>query len=123
MKKKLSKFTGEMNYCMMRINNIDPVYINNIDEMKTLLINVAKAMNATIVENGILFHQFKPFGITGLIIIGESSLELHSIIEASVLQLKFSSCSKKLKVSNGVKYIVDILKLREKDFKIEEVNI
>lgn len=124
-KKQLSKFTGDMTYYMMRVNNISPVLINDIDEMKNLLINVAKAMKATIVENGILFHQFKPFGITGLIIIGESSLEVHSFPECNngVVQFKFSSCSNKLKISNGIKYIVDLWQLNEDDFKVETINI
>lgn len=124
-KKKITKFTGDITYYMMRVNNIDPILINDIDKMKELLINVAKAMNATIVENGILFHQFNPFGITGLIIIGESSLEVHSFPEIpnGVIQFKFSSCSDKLKISNGIKYIIDLWQLKPENFKIESIII
>ena len=50
--------------------------LNEVKDVKPILLKAAKASGATILKS--FFHQFKPAGVTGLIMIAESHFSLHT---------------------------------------------
>ena len=43
---------------------------------KILMVKAAKAANATVVE--VAFHKFNPYGVSGMVVIAESHLAIHT---------------------------------------------
>lgn len=49
--------------------------LDDLEWVKTTLVNAARAAGATIVET--VFHKFAPWGISGVVVIAESHLAIH----------------------------------------------
>src|SRR5260221_11494658 len=49
--------------------------LDDLEWVKTTLVNAAQAAGATIVET--VFHKFAPWGISGVVVIAESHLAIH----------------------------------------------
>ena len=50
--------------------------LNNIEDMKKILIDACKEANLHIVD--FTFHQFKPYGVSGICTLKESHLAIHT---------------------------------------------
>lgn len=50
-------------------------YLDDLEWVKSTLVNAALAAGATIVET--VFHKFAPWGISGVVVIAESHLAIH----------------------------------------------
>jgi len=64
--------------------------LKNESLLKNLLEKAAKAANVTIVQS--VFHQFSPQGITGIVIIEESHLSIHTWPEYGYASVDFYTC-------------------------------
>jgi S-adenosylmethionine decarboxylase len=53
----------------------DTTHLDDLQWVKTTLVNAARAAGATIVET--VFHKFAPWGISGVVVIAESHLAIH----------------------------------------------
>ncbi|ODS24160.1 S-adenosylmethionine decarboxylase proenzyme [Candidatus Endobugula sertula] len=61
-------------------------------KIETLLIQAAKAANVTIVQS--VFHKYFPQGVTGVVIIEESHLSIHTWPEYGYASVDFYTCGK-----------------------------
>lgn len=68
--------------------------LDNIDKIKNTFLTAAEAGNATIVSDS--FHQFNPHGVSGVIIISESHITVHTWPEHNFAAVDIFSCSIKL---------------------------
>ncbi|HEV2056254.1 MAG TPA: adenosylmethionine decarboxylase [Methylomirabilota bacterium] len=53
-----------------------PEILNDLEAVQTILLAVARRARATIV--GSTFHQFSPFGLSGVVIMSESHVSIHT---------------------------------------------
>lgn len=68
----------------------DPVVLDDAQALEALLRDAARAARATVV--GSLFHSFEPHGKTGLLLIAESHLTIHTWPEAGYAAVDFYTC-------------------------------
>ena len=54
----------------------DPNILNSIDKVEKYMIDSALECGATIVQK--CFHMFSPYGVSGVVIISESHLAIHT---------------------------------------------
>jgi S-adenosylmethionine decarboxylase len=64
--------------------------INNLDLIETVMQDAAKACGATVVESR--FHQFAPQGVSGVVIIEESHLAIHTWPELEYAAIDLFTC-------------------------------
>ncbi len=69
----------------------DPARISNRDLLREALLEVIQQHNGTIVEQ--VFHQFSPHGVTGVIVLAESHLAIHTWPEHAFAALDLFTCS------------------------------
>ena len=62
-----------------------------------------RIVGATIVQS--VFHQFEPYGLSGVVVIAESHLSIHVWPEYQTISLDFFSCSESLDPTPGVDFI------------------
>ncbi len=68
----------------------DKAVLNDTDRMEALLTGAAKASKATIVKS--LFHAFNPYGVSGVIVIAESHLAVHTWPEYGFASVDIFTC-------------------------------
>jgi len=92
-------------------------YGKNIEDekkLKKLLLEAVKKSNNTALK--IILHKFNPRGITGVVLLAESHIALHSWPEFNYLAIDIFTCGNKAKPEKALRY------LREK-FKPKRVEI
>ena len=60
---------------VLDLYDCETTHLDDLEWVKTTLVNAALAAGATIVETG--FHKFAPWGISGVVVIAESHLAIH----------------------------------------------
>jgi S-adenosylmethionine decarboxylase len=63
-------------HLLLELFDCDFDAISNLETVKSALVEAAKRAHATIVD--VVFHEFNPFGISGVVVIAESHLSIHT---------------------------------------------
>jgi S-adenosylmethionine decarboxylase proenzyme len=99
-------------HLLIELHDCDSNILNDSNQVKDIFIDAAKQGKATIVND--LFHEFSPHGLTGVLVITESHLSIHTWPEFNYAAVDVFSCDDKL---NGDK----IKQILEKEFNSKEV--
>jgi S-adenosylmethionine decarboxylase len=92
--------------------------LGNLKEIQDILTTAAKVADATIVE--VAFHKFSPFGISGMIVIAESHLSIHTWPEYEYAAVDIFTCGNVLKPEKAVEYLIE--KFQSKNPSVVEVK-
>ena len=71
----------------------DPNILNSIDKVEKYMIDSALECGATIVQK--CFHMFSPYGVSGVVIISESHLAIHTWPELGYAAVDLFTCGSK----------------------------
>ncbi len=71
----------------------DPNILNNSAKVESLMIDAALECGATIVQK--CFHMFSPHGVSGVVIIAESHLAIHTWPELGYAAVDLFTCGEK----------------------------
>lgn len=77
-------------HLLLEFFDCHPEYLDNQDLISQLLINAAKSCGVTIVQS--IFHRFSPQGVTGVVVIEESHLSIHTWPESGYASVDFYTC-------------------------------
>ena len=92
-------------HLLLELFDCDPDAINNLESVKGVLIEAAKRAQATIVD--VVFHEFNPFGISGVVVIAESHLSIHTWPEYRYAAVDIFSCGDILQPEIAANYLVE----------------
>lgn len=70
----------------------DPAKLKKVKDIKPILLKAAKASQATVIKH--FFYQYKPFGVTGIILIAESHFSIHTWPEDGYVTFDILTCGK-----------------------------
>jgi S-adenosylmethionine decarboxylase proenzyme len=76
--------------------------MNDLEQLEYHLCEAAKTMGATLVDAR--FHQFSPYGISGVVVIQESHLTIHSWPEYGYAAIDIFTCGE-IDLEAGVAYL------------------
>ncbi|WP_174615304.1 adenosylmethionine decarboxylase [Virgibacillus ihumii] len=93
--------------------NID--ILNDISLLERIFVDAAIKAGATVRKA--LFHQFAPHGVSGVVIISESHLTIHSFPEHGYASIDVYTCGAKLDPTIAVEYIVYALESKSNEIK------
>lgn len=68
----------------------DPNILNNLELVEKLMVDAALECGATIVQK--CFHMFNPYGVSGVVIIAESHLAIHTWPELGYAAVDLFTC-------------------------------
>lgn len=71
--------------------------------VKDILVGAARACGATIVD--VAFHEFNPFGVSGVVVIAESHLSIHTWPEYRYAAVDIFTCGDVIKPEYAADYI------------------
>src|SRR5207237_1463784 len=91
-------------HLLLEMFDCDPDAINSLEAVKGALIEAAKRAQATIVD--VVFHEFNPFGISGVVVIAESHLAIHTWPEYRYAAVDVFSCGDVLQPQAAADHLV-----------------
>src|SRR5437667_2741263 len=91
-------------HLLLELFDCDSDAITNVDSVKRVLVEAAKRARATIVD--VVFHEFNPFGISGVVVIAESHLSIHTWPEYRYAAVDIFSCGDVLQPEVAAIYLV-----------------
>jgi S-adenosylmethionine decarboxylase len=92
--------------------------LNDLKKVEEILVTAAKEANATVIESR--FHKFSPFGISGVVVIAESHLTIHTWPEYGYAAVDIFTCGEVLKPETAANYLID--RFQSKSPSIVEVK-
>lgn len=91
----------------------DAKLINDLEYVRQSMLEAAKRSKATIINDN--FHQFSPQGISGVIVIAESHISIHTWPELGYASVDVYTCSDKMDPQAAIDYL-------KQSFKAERVH-
>ena len=92
-------------HLLLELFDCDLDAINNLVAVKQTLVEAARRAQATIVD--VVFHEFNPFGISGVVVIAESHLSIHTWPEYRYAAVDIFSCGDTLQPDVAANYLVE----------------
>ena len=92
--------------------------VEDIQEVEDILFAAAKKANNTPLK--VAVHKFSPHGITGVILLAESHIAIHSWPEFNYLAVDIFTCGRKSRPRKALEYIQKCFEAKE--IKVQEIN-
>ena len=92
-------------HLLLELNGCNAKLLNDIKRVEEILVAGAKIAKATII--GTHFHQFSPFGISGVVVIAESHLAIHTWPEHGYAAVDIFTCGETLCPEMAAQYLVE----------------
>jgi S-adenosylmethionine decarboxylase len=92
-------------HLLLELFDCDSEAITSLESVKGALVEAAKRAHATIVD--VVFHEFNPFGISGVVVIAESHLSIHTWPEYRYAAVDIFSCGDVLQPEVAANYLVE----------------
>lgn len=88
------------------IENIDSFkYVEDVKNLFNYLVNMANLHKISS-----HYHQFKPYGVTGIILLEESHISIHTWPENNYISIDIYTCGDKTKALKVKDYLINNLK-------------
>lgn len=88
----------------------DPEVLDNIEAVREIMVDAALRAGAEIRE--VAFHKFSPQGVSGVVVISESHLAIHTWPEHRYAAVDVFTCGEKVDPIVACRYIRDRFKAR-----------
>ena len=92
-------------HLLIEAKNCNAGLINDLDFIKSIMINSAEISGATIL--GEKFHKFSPLGVTGILSIAESHISIHTWPEYYYAAIDIFTCSTTFKPHEAAKFLIE----------------
>ena len=87
--------------------------LNDLVFLEKQLKKAVEIAEATLVNT--LFHQFSPHGVTGIALIEESHLSIHTWPEHNYAAIDLFTCSDSMKTTEAVSFLVEQLESKRQE--------
>ena len=88
--------------------NCNPEILKDTESIEKYMIEAAKRAKATVVKS--IFHTFNPYGVSGVVVIQESHLSIHTWPEYSYAAIDLFTCGKEVNPWIAFEYLKKKLK-------------
>ncbi len=89
----------------MELRECNPKILKSLDSVRNALVSAAKEAKATIID--VSFHEFNPFGISGVVVIAESHLTIHTWPEYDYAAVDIFTCGDIIKPEVAAAYLIE----------------
>jgi len=96
----------------------DPVVLDDPAFLEPILAEAARVSNATVMDS--CLHKFSPQGVSGVLILAESHLAVHTWPEHSYAAVEIFTCGDTTDPEAGHRYLLDKLKPSHHELKVLE---
>jgi S-adenosylmethionine decarboxylase proenzyme len=105
-------------HLLLELKDCDPEILNDLEFLKSSLSETAVQIGATVIGDS--FHRFSPQGVSGVVIISESHLFIHTWPEYGYAAVDVFTCGETVDPTLAVKPLVE--KLGSKSSSVIELK-
>ncbi len=98
-------------HIIVELSGCDENSINEITEVEKTMLEAAKQANATIIKS--VFHKFSPVGVSGVVVISESHLSIHTWPELGYAAIDIYTCGNTTKPFKACYYLAKKFKAKK----------
>ncbi|MBV8163000.1 MAG: S-adenosylmethionine decarboxylase proenzyme [Candidatus Eremiobacteraeota bacterium] len=80
-------------HIMVELSDCNAQILSDVDKVASILVAAAKAANAEVLQTA--FHRFSPQGVSGIVVIAESHLSIHTWPEYGYAAMDIYTCGEK----------------------------
>jgi S-adenosylmethionine decarboxylase len=102
--KRRKKMSPKGFHFIVEASGCGPV-ISQVDRLQEILVEAAKRANTQVWS--VSFHRFPPDGVSGVVVISESHLSIHTWPEAGYMALDIYTCGEESKPQVAVDYVLE----------------
>jgi len=77
-------------HIVVELYNCDPYVLDDVSHIEQSMLGAARSANATVIQSS--FHHFSPFGVSGVVVIQESHLAIHTWPEFGYAAVDLFTC-------------------------------
>ncbi len=77
-------------HIVCELSGCDAAALTDVDAVRDMMIGAANASRATIME--VAFHRFEPQGVSGVVVLAESHISIHTWPEMGYAAMDFYTC-------------------------------
>ena len=77
-------------HIVCELSGCDAAKLTNVDAVREMMIGAANASRATVME--VAFHRFEPQGVSGVVVLAESHISIHTWPETGYAAMDFYTC-------------------------------
>lgn len=103
---------------LIDIYECDYERMENMEYIQDMMFELAKILKTNIRK--IAFEKFNPYGISGVLIISESHITIHTWPEYRYVGIDIFTCSKKVEYNSAIDFLLK--KLDTKKYEIKEIQ-
>lgn len=92
-------------HLLLELFDCDEGILNCLEAVKGILVEAANRAHATIVK--VTFHEFNPYGISGVVVIAESHLSIHTWPEYRYAAADIFTCGEGLEPEVAASYLFE----------------
>jgi S-adenosylmethionine decarboxylase len=97
-------------HLLVELKDCDPEILKSLEKVKNTMVAAAKKAKATIID--VSFHEFNPFGISGMVVIAESHLSIHTWPEYGYAALDVFTCGDIIKPEAAAQFLIEKFKCK-----------
>lgn len=90
---------------LVELKDCNQAILDDVHKIQDILVSAARKAKATIVQE--VFHRFSPYGVSGVVVIAESHLSIHTWPEYNYAALDVFTCNSLLDSNYIVDYIIE----------------
>ncbi len=105
-------------HLLLELKDCDREVLNDLSFLQSILPEAASEAGATVL--GKSFHQFEPQGVSGVVIIAESHLFIHTWPECGYAAIDIFTCGESVRPGKAARILVE--KLGAKNHSILEIQ-
>ncbi len=94
-------------HILMEFSDCSVETLDDLKRLEVVMEEAALASKATIIKS--VFHQFAPQGVTGVVVVAESHLAIHTWPEHGYAAVDFFTCNTSMDYLKTYHYLVDKL--------------
>lgn len=114
-KRKTTRPVGFLGtHLLLEMMDCSPSVINNLDKIKDVMVSAAKEAKATIID--VSFHEFSPFGISGMVVIAKSHFSIHTWPEYNYAAVDIFASDDVIKPQVAADYLIKELGSKSPSF-------
>jgi S-adenosylmethionine decarboxylase len=105
-------------HLLVDLYDCDRSLLNDVEYIKHQMVQSALEANSTIVNS--IFHHFSPWGVSGVIVIAESNISIHTWPEYGYAAVDVFTCGNEGDPWKAYEYLRDALRSKRPEVKEEK---
>ena len=105
-------------HILMEFHECSTEILDKLNILEESMIEAANIAGATVIKS--VFHQFAPQGVTGVVVIAESHLSIHTWPEHGYAAVDFFTCNAAMDYKLSYQSIAEVLQSKKHTYKTIE---